>query len=251
MFPKFFANILGVHGYSVMETFVKSSESLGSYVFPRIVVSWLRQSNYGEIKTPSLCPLSKLIKSGYGYSGVADIDGISYSFDNSTEEHVAAIVAVASNQKIDIANTKDIDLAKLAKSIDALVKMAPKAPANQYEHTSTASNIQPDEPIAPTATEPNRVQTKSKKTLRIPKLKRPFDLAPKPLKITKSESQKKCGVCGQKMFDNDTFTGCICFRPLAKNVKTNVLNDSLRLTFDDTWDQEAYLTLVEVFKNGR
>ena len=198
MFPKFFANILGVHGYPVMEAFVKSSESLGSYVFPRIVVSWLRQSNYGEIKTPSLCPLSKLTKSGYGYSGVADIDGFSYSFDNSAEEHVAAIVAVASNQKIDVTNTKDIDLAKLAKSIDALVKMAPKAPANQYEHTSAASNIQPDEPIAPTATEPNRVQTKSKKTLRIPKLKRPFDLAPKPLKITKSESQKNVEFVGKK-----------------------------------------------------
>jgi hypothetical protein len=53
------------------------------------------------------------------------------------------------------------------------------------------------------------------------------------------------------MFLNDTFVGCTCFKPLAKNVKTAVVQNDLLLTFDSDWDSEAYLALIGNLKNGR
>jgi hypothetical protein len=356
----------------------------------------LRQLDYGPVSQIENCPIQNLAKSGYGYSGSANIEGLDYSFSNSTEEYVAAVVAVASGNVIKPVEVKDVDLAKLAKTIDLLVKAQKKGLANQYEHMQSAQNQQPIEPVQPTAVQPAQNQTKGAdgkvRVPKIPSIKKPLqkmalihndpnkpmtvyrvqnnkgegpykanhptnqfdvsrtlmmlpekntpypdedysfqerhemDQAPhrygfdsvkgaedwfggeglsnlarfgyslvpvkaskvyrgktgkqivfvphssetalnmaksdwpmsvekdkiqKPLKITKSESQKPCGVCGQKMFSNDKFTGCVCFSPMAKSVKVAVGNDNLTLSFSEDWDDEAYLALIGVLKRGR
>jgi hypothetical protein len=256
---KFFQAVLGANGATVMEALSKASEELGNYLTPRIIVGWLRQTDYGDVEIPDGCPLSKLSKNGYGYFGVGSIEGVDYSFQNASEEHVTAVIAVASKQEIKPVEVKDVDLARLAKTIDLLLsanklhKAIPKAPANQYERTQTASNLQPEEPIQPEAVQPARNKTKSNKIPQIPGLKKPkpLDIVQKPLKVTKSEATKSCDVCGQRMFLDDIFVGCTCFKPLAKNVKTSVVQNDLLLTFDSDWDQDSVLALIGSLKDGR
>ena len=254
MLPKFFDAVLGSSGFAVMENLAKASKELESYISPRIIVSWLRHADYGQVKVPDQCPLDSLNKTGYGYSGNANIDGVDYSFSNSPEEHVAAVITIALGKSIEPVEIKDIDLARLAKTIDLLCKAAPKAPANQYEHTVTAQAIQPEEPKQPVLNQPATNKTKNNVTKpksKIPKIPGVKPVIQKPIKITKSESKKKCDVCGQQMFLNDVFVGCICFSPLAKNCKCTVDKDNITIAFDEDWDEDSVLALVGALKDGR
>jgi hypothetical protein len=255
MLPKFFNSVLGSSGFAVMQNLAKASVELESYLSPRIIVGWLRHSLYGRIVVPTECPLTKLNKSGYGYSGATNIDGVDYSFSNSSEEHVAAVITIALGKSVEPVDVKDIDLARLAKTIDLLCKAAPKAPANQYQHTVTAQPLQPEEPKQPDLNQPATNKTKNNITKpiksKIPKIPGVRPLVQKPIKITKSESLKKCDVCGQQMFLDNVFVGCICFSPLAKNCKCTVDKDNITITFDEEWDDDSVLALVGVLKDGR
>lgn len=96
-----------------------------------------------------------------------------------------------------------------------------------------------DGPIQPTP------PTKQKS---IPRMKLKTFKAPS-LKIGKSESEKVCGFCGGVQFNNNKFTGCTCFRDLAKAVKTTVYGDGYALDFKESFDKEAYLVLSKYFRD--
>lgn len=80
-----------------------------------------------------------------------------------------------------------------------------------------------------------------------PKLPRPSFKAPS-LKIDKTESSKQCSVCEGSQFTNNKFTGCICFKDLAKNIKTTAYADGYALDFKSDFDKEAYLVLSRYFR---
>jgi hypothetical protein len=76
-------------------------------------------------------------------------------------------------------------------------------------------------------------------------MKQPKPKSPS-LKVTKAQSEVECPICGGKQFKADKFTGCICFRDLAKAVRVSVLEDgSYNLEFRSEWDQDSILTLLE------
>jgi hypothetical protein len=246
MLPNFFKDVLGNSGAAVMQHLAKASEVFEAYLLPRVIVGWLRSSAYGDINIPAECPMTALQKTGYGYSGSADFGGLEYSFSNAPEEHVAAVITVALGKSIESVDVRDIDLARLAKTIDMLCKAAPKAPANQFEHQEVASAIQPEGPISPVLTQPAQ-NKKVAKTPKIPRLKS----SKKSLKITKTESGNTCQVCGHKLFENGVFVGCVCFGPLAKNCKTLQDKSGFTIVLGGECDEDAYLSLIGVFKNGR
>lgn len=248
MLPIFFNSVLGSSGAAVMQNLAKASPELESYLSPRIIVSWLRHSNYGEIGVPAACPLKALLKGGYGYSGSTNIEGIDYTFSNSSEEHVAAVITVALGVPVTQVDMKDVNLAKLAKTIDLLCKAAPKAPVGRIEHAEPTKPIKQEEPEPPTPAQP-KTNKLLKPPSKIPCLKPTLQ---KPLKITKSETLTRCDICGEALFLNGEFVSCVCFKPLAKHCKSTANGDSVTLTFDDEWDSEAYLTLVGILKkNGK
>jgi hypothetical protein len=83
-----------------------------------------------------------------------------------------------------------------------------------------------------------------------PKLPRPSTATFKApsLKIGKTESSKQCSVCEGHQFTNNRFTGCICFRDLAKSIKTTAYSDGYALDFKTDFDKEAYLVLSKYFR---
>jgi hypothetical protein len=246
----FLKSILGNQGTKVMESLEKASDDLASYITPRIIVSWLRQADYGEVSLPEDGPFTALAKSGYGYTGSCNIHDQPYSFEYVTEEHIAAIVTTACDCKLTKSEAKNLDLAKLAKTIDLLVKAAK---ALQYERTQHVQPLEPEGFVPPDTTQAKQAAKpiiprvgKAPKKMTIPaKPKR------KKIQIWKSETARPCGLCGQSMFIDNKFVGCTCFKPLAKSISSSDDKLTITLEFDDSVDDDAMLTLIGALKHGR
>jgi RimJ/RimL family protein N-acetyltransferase len=72
----------------------------------------------------------------------------------------------------------------------------------------------------------------------------------KELLVTKSESERKCTECGGRQFTGSVFVGCLCFRGLAKSVKTSVTETgdySVKFVGGD-WDEDSIHALVSILK---
>jgi hypothetical protein len=70
------------------------------------------------------------------------------------------------------------------------------------------------------------------------------------IKISKSEAEIDCPVCGKNQFVSGKFCGCACFYGLAKAVKSEDIGESYVLTFKPDWDAESILTLLESFRKA-
>lgn len=81
------------------------------------------------------------------------------------------------------------------------------------------------------------------------KLPKPPTFKAPSLKIGKTESSKVCDVCEGSQFSNNKFTGCICFRDLAKSIKTTAYSDGYALDFKTDFDKEAYMVLSKYFRS--
>ena len=67
------------------------------------------------------------------------------------------------------------------------------------------------------------------------------------VKLTRSQAQRPCPVCGTSNFSGERLTGCLCFEELAKNADATRTSDGGYLvTFGSDWDGED----IEVFLGG-
>ena len=66
--------------------------------------------------------------------------------------------------------------------------------------------------------------------------------------VTKSESERKCPMCGRGHFANGKFVGCLCLSDLAKSVKTAPNGNGYSLTFKLGTDAESVLTILDALK---
>lgn len=112
----------------------------------------------------------------------------------------------------------------------------------------------PIQPIAPTM-QPSNVMKPGKKpagaasmgsTPGMPSAK-PIN---KSIKITKSQAQARCAICGAPQMRDLKFVGCYCFTGLSKSVSVRPLESAkfyVELEFDSDWDTESIDTLVQAF----
>lgn len=107
-------------------------------------------------------------------------------------------------------------------------------------HGLSAPPNDPDEPIKPVG---------QMKQQQIPRNgKNP--LAKREIRVSKSESERKCSECGGRQFYQKRFVGCLCSSELAKSTKTEVFPDgnfSVRLVGSE-WDEDSLATLLSVLK---
>jgi hypothetical protein len=131
-------------------------------------------------------------------------------------------------------------------------KKLTKGAANEGGRGSQAAPIAPKAPEAPAATAPQpttkQISPLQPKKEAIPKV--PTPKAPKPVstsvKLTQSESNKPCPVCSLHQFTEGQFTGCLCFRVLAKSVTVVGHDvDYVDLELGEGWDRPSVLTLLE------
>lgn len=239
----FLKHVLGEDGQRAFERANSRIPMLEGALGPRTILSWLTTSvrvNYeGEIPGLNNSYIS-LEKSDQGFNGALTIGDDVHSFDNADILHVAAAVAVALGVEDAAINplVKNTDISKLGKSIDLLVKarvIASAQIAKLVEESSSAEESEvekqempggaavpkkPKEPEGPQA--PQAVAPSTNANAKPP-------MAKKELVVKKSDTEYECSECGMKQFRAGRFTGCMCVRALAKNVKTIDAGDSYRL----------------------
>ena len=235
MLEELFKSLLGDSGAKALTALLETP--LKHFVTPRVIVSWLRHAPEGALEIPQGCPLVALNKSINTYNGQAVVDGVHYEFQGFNEAQVAATIVTSLGVETGALKVKDINLAKLSKTIDLLVKSHLVTPTPAVEAQPA---VEPQEVVGPT---PTQSSSGVKAVRKIPSLKNK-------LKLTKAESLRKCGVCKGVLFKSDKFVGCTCYGAMSKSVTTNLLNDGFVLEFGPEWYREAFLALAGLFKYG-
>jgi hypothetical protein len=221
--------LLGTAGLQALETLLKS-EDLASFIIPKAVVSWLQKAEYGSL---SLDGFDSLKKTGYGYSGTTKVGNLDYVFDKVTEQQVAAIVSVRLEKTMSPL-VKEIDLARLSKTIDLLVKAQKPAKIEPVEaKVAVDGPKKPQEPMPPVA--PNETVYSNKNVVQ------------KSFMVSEKDSKTKCKLCGKGQFKDNKFSGCVCVRSLAKSVDTKLVGSKYKLTFGNDLGEDEILTIYSLF----
>ena len=231
----FIKSVLGETGLSVVDNLIKKYPQLESYIIPRTIISWLRTND--EFKNLDNTPFVVLNKSENEYSGCVVLKSENFDFKKVSEQYIAAIVTTECGFDLCKTKIKNIDLARLGKTIDLLSKAQNEV---NFEHNQRAKNLQFDEPILPEQTP----KIKEKKTFRIPRIN-------KQIKLNKNELDNICFICKEKLISHGNFLGCTCFKPMAKSICLIQKNNDLFLDLDKSLSDDVFLALVKVFKYGK
>lgn len=263
---KFLQIVLGQDGAKALAKATERAPILSSVLVPRTIVSWLdtavRLQYEGEIPGLDNSYISLHKTESQTFTGALTVADNVHSFNEAELIHVAAAIGVAlgiSGQGVD-PQLKGQDLSRLGKSIDLLVKarVVSEALRDQALAKATVFDFIPKEvakvelpgrtaaPGAPKEPTPPEGQKKQ------PAMSMKPTFGKKELKISKSESERKCFECGAKQFSGDQLVGCMCFRGLLKSskIKTTALGDgSFNIKFIGyDWDTETVQTIISVFK---
>jgi len=164
-----------------------------------------------------------LEKSSQGYSCQVDIGGEVYDFTNISENYLAAIALVQEGETGQDILTKGASLAKLAKTIDLLIK----------------SNVpKPLPPPIPQKIDPTEEITQN--------IKPPTGNTQRKIKLYPQDLEKACPQCGTKLFKNEQFQGCICLTEVKKKlyVEKNIFGVFLKGNLSD----QTFHSLLRVIK---
>lgn len=234
---QFLEAVLGKDGAAVMSKLSASSDMVAATMVPRSIVAWLGiiGNNYeGRLPGVGTSNLS-LKKTEAGFTGVLRC-GEEYTLSNDSIERTAAVIAVGLGAQMAVSRFKDVDLARLGKTIDLLVKARGRASGGGTG--SAAGHIEPTAPAEPTAIAPPMPGQKRKKS-RIPRVSS--------MSVVKSDAQKICKACkANQLDDRGSFHGCWCVRDLEKSLDVRRgPEDSYELHFGEEWDYLAVQTLLK------
>lgn len=268
---QFLRAVLGVDGASALKKAADRATELESAIVPRAIMAWLgvvaRSDFEGSIPGVEDSYIDFEKNDAGLYDGTVAIGEGVFPFQNATVFHLAASVAMAlgSNNEIDN-RLKDVDLVRLGKSIDILAKatfltkmdlskgapgpphapkltgvpLAPVPGIKQKEKApKDAGGKKPPKPPAE-APKPKHVVPKSKVT--IPKAKRP---ALKSFSMSERQSLRECPDCGLPLIKGGAFTGCVCFKELARYVSLAKSETGLVISFRPEVDDDAVSVILE------
>lgn len=247
---QFLASVLGQTGSEAMVRAVDRNEALESVLLPRSILSWINTvGKFGHDGTIPGIDGSHIQfqKSEDGFTGSVNIYDFVYDFEKASVFHLASSLALALDVAPNDINVKDLDIERLGKSIDMLIKaklikdfeLDKAAPDQGGGGAGAIPSIPAAQPLGP-APAATKVAEAPKMAPRKPKTKLPI---PSRIKVTKSEMGHKCGLCGKGSFLDSIYVGCSCLSDLAKSVHSNV--DTNELTLGDDWDSDAILALLE------
>jgi hypothetical protein len=247
----FLVELLGPIGAKALLKMAERSPALESALVPRAVLAWLglvaRYDYEGALPGVDNSYVS-FTKTESGFEGSIALGADVYGMSQASIYHVAGSVAVALGVEPRLLDpkVKDLDVAKLGKSIDLLAKAqlaskelerkAKEKTKKAEGHGEPAKPMAQAAPIEPELTQPPPAVPKPK----VPTLPS--------LKVTKAEATKACRACGEVQFQGDRFAGCLCFAGLQKSVKTSTKPDGYLLDFGKNWDLEAIEALIASMK---
>jgi len=279
----FLKGTLGDVGATALASAASRSDSVEALLMPRTVMSWLGVTQLFGWDGPlpgvddTHLYFSKNLDDTYdGYITVGNGD---FPFESASLIHLAALVSVSLGGDDPVPEIKDLDLERLGKSIDLLVKsqyvsIIEEALAKGKDDKGAAGMSPPQVSAPPTAPGSG----KDVGGMQAPRDKRPLKPAQKPVNVTvkrataKPPSPKKvakpivlpgakakkakavklpvaakseCSECGTKLIKNDKFVGCMCFREYASEVELLKHDGSTYIRFAPTMDRDAASGILE------
>lgn len=155
----FLRAVLGEEGATAIRKAVSTSPTFEHAVLPRTILGWLELADSfdyeGEIPGCADTYLA-FSKSEGGFSGIVRLNNLDYQFEDASVVHVAASVAVSlgADPEQVAAGVRDLDIARLGKSIDLLIKarvaaeeLAKAANKGAASKESKGKHAEPREPI--------------------------------------------------------------------------------------------------------
>lgn len=268
---KFLRAVLGDDGAAALQKAAHRSEDLGNALIPRTIMAWVditgRFGHEGEVPGIENSYL-RFRKSEEGYSGSIALGDDVYSFENSSLFHLSASIAVVLGVNAnDTSAIRDMDVEKLGKSVDCLVKAKFVAKKLAEQSSEESEDLEkaggaasggakgaeapggaavPKAPEAPSPAVAKQPKPTMPKIPKPPKLKTAKPVPSHTLKLSQSEKMVECRMCGRTQFEHGVFTGCTCFKGLAKSAKTaQYLDGHVVVTLGEDWDQDSIVTLLE------
>jgi hypothetical protein len=258
----FLASVLGSDGASALHKAAERSTALGNALVPRAVIAWIdSQESYEGIIPGVENTYVCFAKSDDNYNGSITIGGHVCDFQGASPMHVAASLVIALGMDRDqiAAGVRDLELTRLGKSIDLLVRaralteQLAKAQGKLPVHGTTAQAQKPQDqdgpaqaskqakiPRPPVKHSEGYVPPAPKLKVALPKVKLPG------VRIQKSEVPKLCPDCGTPMFNQQVLRGCMCLRDLLKSVRFEDEDEQhYILHFGGDLDVDAISLIVE------
>jgi hypothetical protein len=259
----FLKAVLGTDGASSLKKAADKYGDLEGAIVPRAIMAWLGVVSRGDYEgglpgvDDSYLDFTKNQDSTYDGS-IAIGEGV-FPFQNASVFHLAASVALSLGASLEATNLKDVDVVKLGKSIDILVR-ANDVLTKAIPGPPNKPNVRgvPVPPVVPTkqigqpevpASQKPKVADKQAKMPKhkIPQLKVKLPKVPKKtVAVPASAAKNECDECGQLLIKNEKFVGCLCFRDMAQYV--NLVkrdNEHYVLSFDNGVDEDAELAILE------
>jgi hypothetical protein len=261
----FLVATLGEDGAQALAKAAERAPVLQAVLVPRAILAWLQNVEDFEGELPGvensyLC----FSKSENTYTGTVSLGDTAYGFEAATPLQLAASIGIALGVDADALDPslKDVDLQRLGKSVDILVrarrtvadirKAEPPGPAAAPQQQGKPEAAMP--PIKQPRQADIKADTKKPKT-GIPAVKPKTsigaqadlkaDLGPQ-VKLTRAQAQRPCPVCAQQQFRGERLVGCLCFADLAKSAEAVRTTEGYTVTFGSEWDAEG----IEVFLEG-
>lgn len=240
----FLKAVLGNDGATAMRRAVAKDPRLEYYLVPRTLLGWVLGKSEYEGQVPGTDVYVEFRKSEKTYSGNIGAGSAPVKQFDGDVFHTVAEIATKMGFETGTFEGTDSMLAKLGKSVDALIEARGltrelQKGATELPGTTAKPREQqgPQEPEKPIATQP---------TMQKPKLPKVKGM----LKIEKKDLQKSCQSCGIGHFKNNKFQGCLCWRDLAKHSTTTVYSDGAIVEFSKTADSQMVHALLREFNNG-
>jgi hypothetical protein len=270
----FLKGTLGEVGASALANAAEHSDTVEALLMPRTVMSWLGVTQLfgwdGPLPGVEDTHLAFSKNLDNTYSGHITVGNGDFPFDDASIIHLAALVSVALGGDDPVPNIKDLDLERLGKNIDVLVKsqyvtLIEGILAKNAEDSGGTSPAQ----IPSAQTGPAVPQLQAKRTKKIPIPKKPKNSirvkpvpakvsATKPrqapklpgakgktLKVPNATAKSECSECGSPLIKNDRFVGCMCFRDFAGEVELLKHNDNTYIRFAPTIDRTVASAILE------
>lgn len=246
---RFLTSVLGTRGADALAGLAKSSDDVQALLVPRALLAWLRgfESVAGLPGVPEIGVT--LRRSEAGYSGVVTTPDLYCELDEAPLARAAAIIAHAIGAPPAAGLPRDIDLARFGATVDRLVKaQAHKEPVEG--RGSVAAAIKPTDATPATATAPptNQPGARPAVKFKLPKLAAKAPGA-KPLKLSESDTGRKCSVCQTSQFNKGRFVGCYCIRGMVKNIPAERTVEGWTIKLDRLKEDEASM-VIEMFKGA-
>lgn len=245
----FLTAVLGSNGAKVMAQLSESSEVVRYATVPRTIVSWIDSNSNYNANLPGTDINLTLIKNESGFSGQFN----SIEFESVSLERAAATIAVGLGVNVSPSKLKDIDLAKLGKTIDLLVK-AQQGAASDGNAGGLAQGHHPAKGAVPVtgkdvvAVKP--IEPEGPK-LADPTTKKPLGNKGAKMALSEEESNKVCKVCkGKQKDDSGNIKGCHCVRDLSSGLTVKKTETGYEVEFGTGWDAAAIAIFTSRIKHG-